>query len=480
MRQALHIFRKDFRYVRKELWLLFSFAALHAWVATYPIFPVWAEALLWAAASLVVVRLIHAEALPGDRQFWLTRPYSRMSLMLAKLLGVAVFAGMPILLGRLYVMVQGEFPLAAIAAPLAWSQFVVFAGALLPIAALAAVTRSMAPFMFTAVAAVGVVLIAQFSASPISSAGVRNALTGSQWIWDSVLAAMLIVMGAVTVYLQYSLRRTNLSRVFMGLIVAAGLAVYMFLPWPTAAKLQAAIPPHKFDASSLQVALRSDEKSRPVRLRKPGMAGLELPLNVGGIPEDVELVPDAIELTIRTQDGTTWSSGSYMYPVISKKAPGPGPAALNVTFDIPEELVTRGGQRATVTGELYVSVFGNAQSTNVSLQESRSIVSPTMQCQVVKFQQAPMLFCGFAFRWPDKLVYAKFPTTGMTPFTRSLSYSPFPAQLSFVPFEARALSIPSQAREATIVMAERLASIRHRFQLDNFPLAEQSRRVVYR
>jgi hypothetical protein len=385
------------------------------------------------------------------------------------------------MLARLYVMVQSDFSIAAIAAPLTWSLVLVFAGALLPIAAVAAVTRSMAPFMFTVVGAVAVVLLAQFSTSPISSAGVRTSLTGSQWIWNSVLAVMLILVGSLTFYLQYSLRRTVLSRAVMGGIIAAGLAVYLFLPWPAAARLQAAIPPHAFDASLLQVTFRSDDKHVPVRLRKPGLKGLELPLHVAGIPHDVELVPDAIELTIRTEDGTTWSSGRYVYPVITKTAPGQGPAALNVILDVPEELVIRGrGERATLTGELYASMFGNPQSTTVSLQESRSMPSPTMQCQVVKFQAARLLFCGFAFGWPDKLVYAKFPTTGMAPFTRSLSYSPFPAGLSFVPFEGRTLSIPSQASEASIVMAERLASVRHRFQLNDFPLRELSRRVIYR
>src|SRR5688500_4104185 len=134
---------------------------------------------MWVAAAVVVARMIQAEALPGDRQLWLTRPYSQKSIVIAKILGVGVYGGMPICGARLYVMMTSDLGLAAIAGPLAWAQAVALTGVLLPIAALAAVTRTMTPFIFTAVGAVAVVQIAQLSISPITGTGVRSALTGS-------------------------------------------------------------------------------------------------------------------------------------------------------------------------------------------------------------------------------------------------------------------------------------------------------------
>jgi hypothetical protein len=42
--------------------------------------------MLWIfAAVFLIARSIHAEAIPGDRQFWLARLYVRCSLFGAKL-----------------------------------------------------------------------------------------------------------------------------------------------------------------------------------------------------------------------------------------------------------------------------------------------------------------------------------------------------------------------------------------------------------
>ena len=46
-------------------------------------------------AWYLIARLIHAETLPGDRQFWITRPYRWQSLLGAKVLFVLVFLNLP-------------------------------------------------------------------------------------------------------------------------------------------------------------------------------------------------------------------------------------------------------------------------------------------------------------------------------------------------------------------------------------------------
>jgi hypothetical protein len=97
MRQAIHIFKKDVRYLWREIVImLFVVAALifievrHAlrWQDL-----AMAEAMAWnmakylfpLAAWILIARLIHAEALPSDRQFWRTRPYAWKSLLAASL-----------------------------------------------------------------------------------------------------------------------------------------------------------------------------------------------------------------------------------------------------------------------------------------------------------------------------------------------------------------------------------------------------------
>src|SRR5580700_5254187 len=94
MRQALHIFKKDVRHLRWEIALVLLMAMLpfvdlriapgaglvssdgsSIWISLLPLF--------W---FLLAGRVIHSEALPGTKQFWLTRPYSRASLLGAKML----------------------------------------------------------------------------------------------------------------------------------------------------------------------------------------------------------------------------------------------------------------------------------------------------------------------------------------------------------------------------------------------------------
>ena len=69
MRQTLHILRKDVRYLWREICLVLALDAMFVWIEMHSPDPWWAEMLLTVAAGYLIARLIHAEALPGDRQF---------------------------------------------------------------------------------------------------------------------------------------------------------------------------------------------------------------------------------------------------------------------------------------------------------------------------------------------------------------------------------------------------------------------------
>src|SRR5688572_9797593 len=128
MRQALHIFHKDVHDVRKELCAVIAIAMLYSLAATQSANSGWAELLLAIASAYVIARLIHAETIPGDRQFWITRPYNRSSLLLAKIVGIVILVNTPIFAARLYVLLDAGFPVQNVLAPLAWSQFLIFVG----------------------------------------------------------------------------------------------------------------------------------------------------------------------------------------------------------------------------------------------------------------------------------------------------------------------------------------------------------------
>jgi hypothetical protein len=103
MKQALHIFLKDAR----RCWP-FSAVVLAITAALAYIEPRWVpmqfpgtynpdqavpvlDLLLGMAWWFTIAHLVHGEGLVGDRQFWVTRPYSWSSLFLSKVLFCATF-----------------------------------------------------------------------------------------------------------------------------------------------------------------------------------------------------------------------------------------------------------------------------------------------------------------------------------------------------------------------------------------------------
>ena len=115
MRQAFHILKKDIRYLRLDIALTPALLAISA--AAHWRFGVDAGLLLLLAfylmAVAMIVRLIHAEPIPGDRQFWITRPYHWASLVAAKASFLFLFLVLPISLVRLACLTVLGFPVTA-------------------------------------------------------------------------------------------------------------------------------------------------------------------------------------------------------------------------------------------------------------------------------------------------------------------------------------------------------------------------------
>src|SRR5579863_249697 len=97
MREALLIFRKDVRHLWPVIAMVLAIVALEsafdgatAAVLQAALLWLWVFSCVYLAASA-----IHEESLPGDNQYWLTRPIVRSRLLLAKLCFLAVFAAAP-------------------------------------------------------------------------------------------------------------------------------------------------------------------------------------------------------------------------------------------------------------------------------------------------------------------------------------------------------------------------------------------------
>ncbi|MGC4054126.1 MAG: hypothetical protein QM757_34000 [Paludibaculum sp.] len=472
MRQAIHILKKDARLLRREISLLSVLSMFYGWAATRMANPIPIQIVLGIAAAYVIACLVHAETIPGHQQFWLTRPYRRSSLMAAKLLGVLFFVNLPILAARLFELWRSHFSLTDALGALMWSQLLLILGGMLPVAALAAVTSGLVPFLFTVLVLFAVALGVDASIAPPAASAVRLTLSASQWVWNSIVMLTLVGLSVPALWLQYQGRRTWMSRWVIGFVVLVGIAAYVYVPWPVAAAVQSRLSPRRYPGGVVELRLEPEARRFFERgmLMRQGVQ-VDVPVAVRSLGPDVEVIPDAVALTFQRADGRTWSTGPYVYAAIAKQAPGPGDALLNADVDLPQQFFDGAvQQRVRLKAVYYLTLFGSGQSSTIAVQSAPVRVSGGLQCGLGAFQ---MLTCASMYRWPDRIVYAQF-GSGLVPFTRAISYSPFPAGLNLDSAEVRQVSSMPGARMVTIVQKEVLAHLRQEFVVEDFPLRQLS------
>ena len=465
MKQALHIFKKDFRYLRLEICLVLTLAAVFAWMETHPRNPWWAEMLLIIGAGYLIARLIHAEAIPGDNQFWITRPYRWRSLLGAKLLFIFLFVNLPIFAARFVILSAYGFPVGSILPGLLWSQLLIGLGASLPIAALATVTSGIVPFIFSILVLLATGFGVQEMTVPPSLPSIRMLLGPVQWAWNSIVILTLVAIALPTLYIQYKNRRTHLSRIFGLSVAVLGAAAYLYMPWPLAMAVQTRVSKRPIDTASIKTALKPSSKTFFNVGRESGIQ-LDIPIAVSGVPDAVHVRADAFAVTFQGSDGRTWASGPYN--IIALPSVGANIFNAIVLVD-PAFLKDEREQTVTLRGSLYLTLFGNSRVKTFPLQTTGMIVMDGLQCGMSRIFSR--FYCQAAFRWPTPLVYAKF-GEDMEPFTHSISYSPFPADLSFDSVEGHDVSLPASASQVTMVVKERLESLRYDFEVANVRLLD--------
>lgn len=134
MKQILHIFAKDARRFLPEIVVSLAITVAFTWIYPYQ----WRSEYIGAVAGgsffvpeemtllascltllppvswwLLITRVIHAENLVGDCQFWITRPYEWPKLLAAKTLFLFGFLYLPLFLAQCVLLIQAGFhPLA--------------------------------------------------------------------------------------------------------------------------------------------------------------------------------------------------------------------------------------------------------------------------------------------------------------------------------------------------------------------------------
>ncbi len=315
MSQILHIFRKDTRRFWPEI--LAFLVALSLYAFLYPsrwnyslaamrsqylnvLLPV---VLVPATCWLLIARVIHAESLVGDRQWWLTRPYEWKKLLAAKALFIAVWVYAPFVAAEAGILKEGGLsPLAHFAG---WFPLLAIASAygVLPLVAIATVTANFARMTLTLFgAAVAWVALVYVTTAP--RGGYESTVPYDHNMWIVVVVA---VGAAVAVLLQYAIRRVWLGRaVAIGTVVLA-TGVGIALMATREGEINRLYPV----SSAAPIAL-SQSTAKTVHVlpsERPGMAYIQVPVDFSGVAEGSAVELDDVKIAVDSpSSGWRWTA----------------------------------------------------------------------------------------------------------------------------------------------------------------------------
>ncbi|HYE24362.1 MAG TPA: hypothetical protein VEG32_04100 [Clostridia bacterium] len=323
MNQVMSVFLKDLRHYWREtlaaVALLSAFGwqevrswsegGLGAYAVGYGVSSVWPPIsglvgfLIPVVWLFVIARAIQGESLVGDRQFWVTRPFEWTKLLAAKTLFVLTFINLPLFVLDVFLLKAAGFAPQQYLTGLLWMQLTILIILVLPAAALATVTASVAQF-FLALLLVLLYLIGGSWLSeqiPSSRFGSSGSLTG----------VFFIAVCLAVILLQYARRKTFASRL---LIVGFGIACIVLLAVTPYRSLVARRFPQlsEGDQPPFQLALVPDLKPQPTDL--PSERGAEdvlifLPFAVSGIAPDSIVRLHGVLYEVQSRDGFRWDSG---------------------------------------------------------------------------------------------------------------------------------------------------------------------------
>ncbi|MBZ5626456.1 MAG: hypothetical protein LAQ69_48405 [Acidobacteriia bacterium] len=469
MTRILHILRKDARHLWPHTMVFLTLMALAAILDPTYInrhassgYSLLVEFALPLACCNLVIAVIHEEKLPGDRQYWLTRPYSWKELLAAKALFVLAFINVPLFLWHAGALMAAGIPLPDHLAALLWRQVFFSALNILPVAALAAITRSLGQVMLTALVMVLPLLFAQ----QFTFARYRMAWGGSEWMMSAAAAAVLAAGVAGILALQYSRRKTAISRVLAGAVALAILIV------PGGHKVLGRPRQHPED-QPIRISLdpQGRERSTVVASGQRDIVTLDIPVRVEGIPAGVDLIQNHVAVWTEGAGKRTWNSNERQNGGFHDVAGGSG-LTLFVERSAFEWL--RASDQK-VYGSAVFTAFGHAQV--LPLPRGHRVVVPRVGvCSDTLDPDDRILFVcytpspraslaietfGNRVNWiiPQGFVDASVPTSsGFQPLMR------FSNQLPYLNWQ--------QVGDSQLVSAEPLPPIEVNFELPGVRLAD--------
>jgi hypothetical protein len=469
MRQTLHIFRKDVRYLRREIILLIALCAIFVWRATGGFDrEEWSDPALMLAAAFLIIRVIHAEAIPGDTQFWITRPYRWGSLLAAKVLFIIVAVNVPIFVARFLILVLAGFPVIPNLPGLLWSQCFLMVISFLPVAAVASLTSGLGQFVFSALIVLAVL------ESGIASRWIPETpgrWVADEWLESVIAAAFLLAVASFVLAVQYRNRRTSFSRLFAIGAGLTGFALVTNIPISLQLNAESRLATQPSESIPIQLAIDPSLKRISKPSPKSGRVQIVVPFHLSGVQEGREVRMDAIEIAIEGAGGVTRTAG--MNGVDGGRfIDNIYVANLYIFLDDPFFEGAR-EQPVNIRASTYLTMFGGGKEETYALRSEPINVTDSLQC----FITGDFVHFRTAFRMPAQLITARIGTLFTADIAR-ISYSPLPAgpaEMTLNPLREFSFGPPAAGSDITIIRKDVLAHFRRDVELKGVRLADFAR-----
>jgi hypothetical protein len=320
MKQTLHIFAKDVRRFWPEILISLTITAAFAWLYPNQWLPMRLSAspprmtnqlisllplLVPVSWWLLISRLIHAERLVGNTQFWLTRPYEWKKLLAAKLLFLVLFLYLPIFIAQCLLLVAAGFHPLSYLPGLLYNLLIITGIIVLPLVALATVTSSFARMTLTVLG-----ILCGIAGILILSSYVNMEPFTVPYEPSYSLALVLSLCGAA-VLVQYAFRKVWLARLLLIAPPVLFICISEFIPGSSLSLIDRTYPcPASTAGAPIQLSYGPDALHQPkaYQARRANEVGIDIPLKLSGMGEGFAVVPDGVQISIESPSGPRWIS----------------------------------------------------------------------------------------------------------------------------------------------------------------------------
>jgi hypothetical protein len=504
MSQALHIFKKDVRHLRFEIAIAVSVVAAFTLIevkhALWPVDAVYSNTaasylallLLPVAWWMLIGRAIHDEALPGDRQFWITRPYSWRSLLTAKMLFIFAFINLPMLIAQLVIVRAYGFSLGAKLPGLLWSQVLLTIVFVLPVLAMSALTTGFVQLIAGILAPCVIALTLaglsiNFKLQFILFGFAGGFSNGHDWVRSYLVFLIITAAASAILFWQYRRRGTPAARCFAAAAWILVAMVFYFISWPASFRIDSALSRTQVDLSSTRLVSDLGAKAPAIAFQQgEDYVGVHIPLQIQGLPSGTSARIENLFETFQAPDGKTWKSEGFAW----QNPEGPDQQFFVQTGFYGASYLQHHDLPVSVHGSLYLTVFGNPHTTHLSFGDRSVPVPQVGLCSATESAagQRYYLVCSSAFRSPAVLVSYRFvQSSGETSKDRNpflggaqVSSSPFPADLRISPVSRGFTSswVVAPWDHALIETLEPLGHIRLDFEITDLRLGPRPKPVA--